>query len=73
MSTKYNILSALHKCCQLIFFEKIRFFFISHENVTNFFTLQRLDKEHLQASQTLEWKVFHHDELVQYLQILKPR
>ncbi len=66
MSTKYNILSAPNKSCQLIFYKKYIFFYILEKMLTKFFTLQIRDKAHLLIFQTLELLKFHHDVLVLY-------
>ena len=54
MSTKYNILSASYKFCQLIFYKKYLFFYISEKMLTKVFTLQKQDAVHQLISQTLE-------------------
>lgn len=54
MSTKYNILSAFNKFCQLIFYKNIDIFLHLRKNVNKFFTLQRQDIEHPLISQTPE-------------------
>ena len=71
MSTKYNILSASYKSCQLIFYKKYIFLHI-RKIVNKNFTLQIQDAVHQLISQTLELKVFLHGELAQYLLTLMP-
>jgi len=54
MSTKYNILSAQYKFCQLIFYKKHIFFYIQEKMLTKIFTLQTQDVAHPLIFQTLE-------------------
>lgn len=54
MSTKYNILSASYKTCQLIFYKKYIFFYIKEKLLTKIFTLQTQDTVHPLIFQTLE-------------------
>lgn len=54
MSTKYNILSARYKSCQLIFYKKHIFFYIHEKMLTKILTLQTQDIVHRLIFQTLE-------------------